>query len=301
MKHFIIFLLFFLISIMWGTTWIAMKMVLVTIPPFFATGLRFLITAPISIFTALLTKTPLFFPYGQRMIQVYISIFYFSIPFTLMLYGGRYVNVPTASLIYSSMPIISLLLSYIMYDELINVYQIFGIFLHFISLMFFLLIQWKNSYIHQEFGVFLLFLSIFFQAVMYIYLKKNFYHISVLSFNGIPSLFSGLILSIFGWLIEKPELQSFSMHSIAALLYLSIFVGFLGILSYFFLQKKIDSCYSSVVFVIFPIISLVLDKYLYQTKISNLEYLFILFLLVSTIITLFTAKKNTCFIKKIPK
>ena len=301
MKHFIIFLLFFLISIMWGTTWIAMKMVLVTIPPFFATGLRFLITAPVSIFTAVLTNTPLFFPYGQRMMQVYISIFYFSIPFALMLYGGRYLNVPTASLIFSSMPIISLLISYMIYNELINIYQIFGIFLHFISLIVFLFIQWKNSYIHQEFGVFLLFLSMLFQAVMYIYLKKNFSHISVLSFNGIPSLLSGVMLSLFGWLVEKPELKSFSMHSIAALFYLSIFVGFLGILSYFFLQKKIDACYSSIVFVIFPIIALALDQYLYQTKISNLEYLFISFLLVSTIITLFTSKKNTCLIKKIPK
>ncbi|AEH39769.1 putative transmembrane protein [Buchnera aphidicola (Cinara tujafilina)] len=286
---------------MWGTTWIAMKIVITTIPPIFATGLRFLIIAPLSMVTAWFSDTPLLFPVGQRIMQIYISIFYFSIPFTLMLYGGRYVNVPTASLIFSGMPIISLLISYIIFNELINSYQFIGMSIYFISLIFFLLLQWKSSHIHQELGVLLLFISLICQSIIFIYFKKKFNHISVLSFNSIPSLISGILLIIFGWNIEHPVLNNFSMQSMCAICYLSVFVGFLGTISYLFLQKKIDSCYASIVFIIFPIVSLFLDRYMYMTKVSNFEYFFIMFLLFSVIITLFTSKKNICLIKKITK
>lgn len=298
MEKLIIFLLFLLVSIMWGTTWIAMKIVISTIPPIFATGLRFLITSPLLIFSAWCTNTPLLFPAGQRLTQIFISIFYFSIPFTLMLYGGQYVSVPTASLVFSSMPIIILLISSLIFKEIINIYQIFGIFLYFFSLFLFLYKQWNISYMHQEFGILLIFLSLIFHAIIYIYLKKEFNHISALSFNSIPSLLSGLSLITFGWFLENPILHSFSLISIISLLYLSIFVGFLGILCYFFLQKKINTCYSSIVFIIFPMISLFLDQYLFNTKISKYEYIFIFFLLLGIIITLFSSKKYICVYKK---
>lgn len=297
MNNFIVFLLVFLVSFIWGTTWIAMKIVVSSIPPIFATGLRFLMTAPLSMFTAWITKTPLFFPVGQRMIQIVISIFYFSIPFTLMLYGGRYVNVPTSSLIFSSMPIIIVLFSYIILDELINTNQKFGIFFYFISLIFFLLIQWNNTHIHQEIGILLLFISLCCHAFIYVYIKQKFDNISILSFNSIPTLLSGITLVILGWIIEHPILKSFSIFSIFALCYLSIIVGFLGIALYFILQKKIHSHYASIVFVIFPLISLFLDHYIYKTKISNYEYIFIMFSLIGIIVTLFSPKKNIHLIK----
>ena len=111
MNKIIILLLFSLVSITWGTTWIAMKIAVETIPPLFATGVRFLIASPLLIFLCYITKTPLLFPYGQRSFQVIISFFYFSIPFSLMLYGGKYVNSSIASVIFSNMPVVVLILS----------------------------------------------------------------------------------------------------------------------------------------------------------------------------------------------
>lgn len=111
MNKIIIILLFSLVSITWGTTWIAMKIAVETIPPLFATGIRFLIASPLLILLSYITKAPLLFPYGQRNFQIIISFFYFSIPFTLMLYGGKYVNSSIASVIFSNMPVVVLMLS----------------------------------------------------------------------------------------------------------------------------------------------------------------------------------------------
>lgn len=111
MNKIIILLLFSLVSITWGTTWIAMKIAVETIPPLFATGMRFLIASPLLIILSYVKKAPLLFPYGQRNLQIVISFFYFSIPFTLMLYGGKYVNSSISSVIFSVMPVVVLILS----------------------------------------------------------------------------------------------------------------------------------------------------------------------------------------------
>ncbi|UUD80755.1 DMT family transporter (plasmid) [Yersinia pestis] len=47
-------LLFIMVSVTWGTTWLAMKLTVETISPIFATGIRFMLAAPVLI---LITST----------------------------------------------------------------------------------------------------------------------------------------------------------------------------------------------------------------------------------------------------
>ena len=75
--------LFLFVCLTWGTTWMAMKLAVDTIPPLQATGLRFLIAAPFLIVLAKFYKAPLLFPAGKRWLMGIVSIFYFAIPFFL--------------------------------------------------------------------------------------------------------------------------------------------------------------------------------------------------------------------------
>ncbi|STB73313.1 EamA family transporter [Citrobacter koseri] len=57
--------LFLTVTLTWGTTWMAMKIALISFPPIFATGLRFLLAAPALALLAKATKVPLLFPQGN--------------------------------------------------------------------------------------------------------------------------------------------------------------------------------------------------------------------------------------------
>ena len=48
--------LFISVCIFWGTTWMAMKIAVLTVPPILATGLRFLIASPVLFFLAYIYK-----------------------------------------------------------------------------------------------------------------------------------------------------------------------------------------------------------------------------------------------------
>lgn len=82
-KNKLTILLFFSVCMIWGTTWFAMEVAVSTIPPLFATGMRFLIACPILIFLARVLNQPLLFPRGKEHWVIVVSIFLFFYPIYL--------------------------------------------------------------------------------------------------------------------------------------------------------------------------------------------------------------------------
>ncbi|QIE01998.1 DMT family transporter [Buchnera aphidicola] len=286
MSKILVMILFLLVTITWGTTWIAMKIAIETIPPFFATGIRFLSASPLFMFLAYYTKTPLLFPSGKRWFQLIISIFYFSIPFTLMLYGGIYVSASMASLIFSNMPVVVLMISFLYFKKQICLTQKIGILLSLFTLFVILLSELESQCFVQWKGILALLIALCSHAVIYSECQRKCYNISVITFNALPSLLSGILLSIISWFLENPQITNFSNRSILAVFYLGNFSGIFGILAYFYLQKKISALYSSTVFLIFPIISIFLENYLDKQTISLCKIWFIFPLFLGILLTL---------------
>ncbi|QCI22143.1 DMT family transporter [Buchnera aphidicola] len=286
MNKLIVLLLFSLVSITWGTTWIAMKIATETIPPFFATGIRFLVASPILIMLAYYTKTPLLFPPGQRWFQFVIAIFYFSIPFTLMLYGGIYVSSSIASIIFSNMPVAVLVISFFYLKKRLLLTQKIGLIISLITLLIVLLIELESKCFIQWKAILALLTALFSHAMIYAECQKKCCSVSVITFNALPSLISGILLSATSWFLEEPHITNFSNKSILAVFYLGDFSGIFGILSYFYLQQKVSAFYASTVFLIFPVISGVLESYIYKNTMVSCEIWFIVPLLIGILLTL---------------
>lgn len=286
MNKVLIIILFSLVSVTWGTTWIAMKIAIETIPPFFATGIRFLVASPLLIILAFYTKTPLLFPAGQRWFQCIISIFYFSIPFTLMLYGGMYVSSSIASIIFSNMPVAVLTVSFLYLKKKMFLTQKIGVLISLITLSSVLLIELKSQCFFQWKGVLALLIALFSHAFIYAECQKKCCNVSVITFNALPSLISGILLSTVSWFIENPHIDAFSNRSILAVLYLGDFSGIFGILAYFYLQQKVSAFYASTVFLIFPIIAGFLENYIYKNTILLCQIWFIFPLIIGILLTL---------------
>lgn len=117
MRKVSISILLLLVSLTWGATWLAMRITAEAIPSLFATGMRFMFAAPFLIIIAWLREKPLLFPPGQRLFQFIICIFYFSIPFSLMIYGETYVSSGLAAIIFTNMSVVVLIASVLFLNE----------------------------------------------------------------------------------------------------------------------------------------------------------------------------------------
>ncbi|GDA14706.1 DMT family transporter [Escherichia coli] len=292
MRRVTIFVLFIFVAMTWGTTWLAMRIAIETIPPVFATGMRFLFAAPFLIIIAWLRKKPLLFPRKQRLFQFVICIFYFAIPFSLMIYGETYVSSGLASIIFSNMPVAVLVASVFFLNERTSWLQIAGLIIAIFSLVGILLEEIKTSTESHWQGVIALISAVIIHAIIYTQCKKRGCVVSVITFNALPCLLAGLILSATGWFFEKPRICFFSTRSILATFYLGAFSGVFGILCYFLLQQKASAFQASLVFLIFPLIAVSLENYIYGYAISSQSMLFIIPLVIGIFLTLFSQRMS---------
>ncbi|VFP88640.1 DMT family transporter [Candidatus Erwinia haradaeae] len=289
-QNLLIISLFTTVSFTWGTTWMAMKIAVSSVPPILATGLRFLCATPFLLLLSRYKQAPLLFPTGQGLFQLYVTIFYFALPFTLMIYGERYIASGLASIIFSIMPAIILVLSRLVLNERTTLQQLFGLW---ISISTLIIILWYETYHHTDTqlrGILALIAAVLIHAVMYVLCKKRCIGISVLSYNTLPCLGAGIILTIAG-LSEITDLKIFSPQALLAIAYLGIVAGVGGVLAYFLLQKMIKPFQASLVFMVFPLIALTLERIINGSSLSTYSLLLLIPFLIGMILILSESKK----------
>jgi putative membrane protein PagO len=286
MRRITVLVLFILVALTWGTTWLAMRIAAETIPSVFATGMRFMFAAPFLIGIAWLKKAPLLFPPGQRSFQAAICVFYFAIPFSLMIYGETYVSSGFASIIFANMPVAVLIASVFFLNEKANAMQISGLTIAIVALAGIILEETNSSTESNWQGIAALISAVIIHAVIYTQCKKRSCTVSVITFNALPCLLAGLMLLAVGLSFEKPQPSSFSANSILATMYLGAFAGVFGILCYFALQQKASAFKASLVFLIFPLIAVSLESYIYGYAISTYSMVLIIPLAIGIFITI---------------
>ncbi|WP_016589731.1 DMT family transporter, partial [Yersinia pestis] len=169
-----------------------------------------------------------------------------------------------------------LIASVIILNEKTNLMQITGLTIAIVSLASILLEESKTGVGSHWQGILALVSAVIIHAIVYAQCKKRCCTVSVITFNALPCFLAGLILAFVGYFFEKPQLANFSINSILSTCYLGSFAGVFGILCYFLLQKKASAFQASLVFLIFPLIAVSLESYIYGYAISFYSMLLII-------------------------
>lgn len=290
-RNLLILGLFTAVALTWGTTWMAMKITVATVPPIFATGLRFLCAAPLLLLLACYKKAPLLFPAGLRGFQLCVMLFYFAIPFTLMIYGERYTSSSLAAIIFATMPAAVLAASLLFLREKTSLQQLVGLAISLAALSTILWHETRDSGESQITGILALVAAVLIHAVMYVQCKKRCTGISVLSYNALPCLGAGVLLTLVG-LTEAPDYTTFAPQALAAIAYLGLVAGVGGILAYFALQQVAKPFQASLVFLVFPLIAVALESELSGSSISRESLLLLLPFLLGILLTLYRGARS---------
>lgn len=290
-RNLLIIGLFTAVALTWGTTWMAMKITVATVPPVFATGLRFLCAAPLLLLLAGYKKAPLLFPQGQRGFQLCVMLFYFAIPFTLMIYGERYTSSSLAAIIFATMPAAVLAASLLFLREKTSLQQLLGLSISIGALSTILWHETRHSGESQIQGILALVAAVLIHAVMYVQCKKRCAGISVLSYNALPCLGAGILLTVAG-LAESPDVHAFAPEALMAIAYLGVVAGVGGILAYFALQQTAKPFQASLVFLVFPLIAVALESQVNGSSISRESLLLLLPFLLGILLTLYRGARS---------
>ncbi|NVJ58058.1 MAG: DMT family transporter [Vibrionaceae bacterium] len=264
-------ILFVSVCLIWGTTWFAMEVAVQTIPPIFATGLRFFIAAPLLVILAKHFKQPLLFPKRKRHWMFIVAIFYFAIPFTLMIFGEQYISSGLASIIFANMPIAVMVTSSLFLGLRLRKLQMFGLFIAVLSLILILATEMSLGGNDYLLGFIALGGAVAIHAVMYVCVEKYCKGISVLSYNALPSFIASVMLFVTSLAVEQPDVSQFSMDSMTAVIYLGLFASVGGIVAYFKLGQVSTPFTASICFLFFPLIALSISTWIAGSSFSSVS------------------------------
>lgn len=164
--------LYIIVCLTWGTTWIGIKIAVESVPPLLASGLRFIIAFPFLLFITFLVKSPILFPKGKGFFLIVLTLFYFTIPYYFISYGEQYVSSGLTSLLFSTMPVFLIIFSILLLKERVFINQVVGIFIGFCCLVVILISEGLIVSYTEFLGVMAILGAAIMHGFLYVYSKK---------------------------------------------------------------------------------------------------------------------------------
>ena len=264
-----IFLVYTILCLIWGSTWIVIRFGLESLTPMFSAGLRFVAA---SVFIFLLMKIKNISIQTDRVaIQLYILMGFLSfvVAYGLVYWAEQFVPSGMAAVLFAVYPFWVVIFSYIrMPGEQIGFYKIFGTLLGFIGIVIIFSDSFSSDVAKYLIGMFAVVLSGTVQAWVAVSVKKRGNHLHPLSMNFIPMMIAGVSMVIIALFTEDLSINRIDVNAVLSILYLAFFGTVITFTSFYWLIKKINIVILSLVAFITPIVALILGYFFYNEELS---------------------------------
>lgn len=250
---------FVFIAAIWGSTWLAIRIGLESLAPFFSSGVRFLIAA--AILYLIIKYRRIQVPLDKRSVYlyIYIGLFSFALPYGLVYWGEQRIPSGLASIIFASFPFFVALFSKIFLpNEEIGIYKIAGIIIGFIGIII-IFSEGVSLDMNSDFaGMAAIGVSALVQASAGVAVKKYGKHIDPVSTIALPALIGGILLMIVSFLSEDISAQHFDAKGILSMFYLGAFGTVATFTIFYWLLKRMNIAILSLNTFLTPIIAVIL-------------------------------------------
>ncbi|GEM_PF-73096 len=248
------------ICFVWGSTWLAIKLGLDSVPPFLGVGMRFFL-ASVIIFVIMrargigVTATP----EAQR-IYLALTFLSYGIPFAIVYWAEQHIASGLGSILFAAFPFWVAIFSHIMLaTEKLTPYKLAGVILGFAGLV----IIFSND-IHFSSGAQAILamagmvVGTMLQGFSTVIVRKYGHHVDILSMNYVGMFFASILLLMLGFATESFQSIIWDAQGIGSILYLAIVGSVVAFLTYYWLLKRIEAVYLSLTTFINPIIAVIL-------------------------------------------
>lgn len=251
----------FCVAFFWGTTFLAIRIGVKTIPPFILAGIRNLISGSI-IFIYLLSQKKLERINQHQLARAFVlALLMIVLANGLTTYSEKYISSGLASLISTLSPFFVLLLNLILGNEKLSFKTTIGIFLGMLGIF----LIYQNSLTdllnpEYQIGVFALIAAVLSWSVGTIITKKGSANsLSMLMNVSLQMIIAGVILTSIQF-IATPDFttENWTVKSVSAMIYLALFGSVVGYVAYSYLISQMSSTKVSVLAYVNVVVALFL-------------------------------------------
>ena len=287
------------ICLIWGSTWVAIRLGLDSLTPLISAGVRFLVAA-IIIFTILkLRGSSISFDSKSIKLYLFMGFLSFLIPFWLVYWAEQFIPSSLASVLFGVFPFSVFIFSLFMLDAgAADKYKFSSVILGFVGIGI-IFIEGIDVDIENHFiGLAAVLLSAIMQGLAAVVVKKWGGYLNPFSMNGPPLFIAGISMILLAFIFEDSSTWIFSQKAILSIGYLSIFGTILAFTTYYWLLQRINAVILSLSSFITPIIALILGWIILEEQLSNQVMVGTLFVLMGILFGNLKGLKNAKLLKK---
>lgn len=251
------FLVISILSLIWSSTWLVIKIGLQTLPPFLSAGWRFLLA--FLCLGAFAIALKLKFPRDLRSHLFFIgfSIINFSASYAIVYWSEQYINSGLTSVLFAVMPFYVAMFSIkLLPSEQITLKKVLGITVGFSGVILIFSDQLHFSHPLAIYAMSAVLISPAFTALGTIIGKKARLTYHPVTLNALPLLYTGISLMILHALFENTNPVTYTAMGIFSIIYLAVLGTAIAFVLYFWLLKTTSAVLMSLITFITPPLAL---------------------------------------------
>lgn len=293
-------LLYIFLCIVWGTTWLAIKIGLQEIPPFLGAFIRMLLAAFILIIYNRTTSQSLPGNLKDKLKIAWPGLFIFGVSYALAYFGMKYINSGMAAVFFATLPLfVAPFVPIMVKSEKITFQSFIGIIIGFGGVV----VIFNGSISMDENAILgaILFLcssSIagFFTVYQKVYLTKS----PIFPMLAWQFTVGGLFLLLLSALTETWSGDYYNFTAVGSILYLTIFGSILSFAGYYRLLRYIATLKMSMIAFITPITALFVGYLVLDEKLGFYDAVGASLVLISIIIVNFKKRIRALSVENAP-
>jgi drug/metabolite transporter (DMT)-like permease len=253
-------LVWLILSLIWGTTWIFIKLGLRDLPPITFAGLRFLVASSILWLLVVWRRRDVPRKLGDWLVIAWTGFNAFALTYGLIFWGEQYITSGLAAVLQSTIPVYGLVFAhYLLPAERITMRKLAGVALGVAGTSVIFYDQMMVEGANALWGCLALLGSSGFIAYSNVLVKARCRHIDPATLAAGQMIFGLVPLLILGVVWEgSPFALQWTGQAVVSLAYLALIGSALAFLLLYWLVKQIDVTKTMLISLVTPVIALVI-------------------------------------------
>ncbi len=280
------------LCLIWGTTWLTIKIGLEGVPPFLGVGLRFVLAGSILLVIAIVRNRKLNYSKELLRISLIIGILLFTFSYGAVYWAEQYISSGLASVLFATMPLfVALFARIILKNELLNTTRLVGMFIGIggTALIFSETVGISN--LNEFRGLIVTMMSPITAAIAVVLTKKHIHNHDPFFLNGWSMLLGGLVTLSIHFAYGSPYPLVWNTASVGALLYLTLVGSALAFGIYFWMLQHMEATTVSFVTLISPVIAVFIGAIVLSESLTGLQIVGSIFVLSGVLLSEIVSKK----------
>jgi drug/metabolite transporter (DMT)-like permease len=243
------------LCLIWGSTWLAIRLVVRDVPPLEAAALRFLAAGVLLLGMAVAQKRR--WPAGEPQWNAIfvLSLTIMAVPYGLLFWAEQHVTSSMSAVLYSAMPLAVSLVTPAMMHRKVPRRAVYAMAIAFGGILTLFYENPSTSRLAMIGGVAVL-VSMSLSSWSVVYAKQRLRDVDSVVATGLQLLLGSVVLLWGTWALEAHRHATWTRTALIAMAFLTIFGSAAAFVIYYWLLKKLQPYQLSTISLIVPLIAL---------------------------------------------